>query len=208
MAGKYADPQGRHARVYCTLLDSPAWRCLGWSARALFMDLRASLGKTNNGDLSATLSTLKHRGWRSPSTLARALQELQALGFIVKTRGGGVETGSKVCALYAFTDVDVLAFPGKGIPAAKAMHQYMRFKSVAEAAAALEQGVQQLRAANIERKQRAAARGNSTLQKSKRHATESVVMTARNDTASVAEAPPTLRKLKRSPTHRIAREPA
>jgi hypothetical protein len=44
--------------------------------------MRASLGKTNNGDISATLSVLKYRGWTSPTTLASALYELQALGFL------------------------------------------------------------------------------------------------------------------------------
>jgi hypothetical protein len=42
--------------------------------------LRATLKSTNNGNLSATLSELKHRGWKSPVTLASALYELQAVG--------------------------------------------------------------------------------------------------------------------------------
>lgn len=94
------DPQGRHVRIYCTLLDSLAWRVMGWSSRALFLDMRSSVNGSNNGNLSATLASLKHRGWKSAATLANALFELQALGFIAKTRGGGVEHGSKVCSLY------------------------------------------------------------------------------------------------------------
>ena len=93
------DPQGRHVRIYCTLLDSLAWRAMGWSSRALFLDMRSSVNGTNNGNLCATLASLKHRGWKSAATLANALFELQAVGFITKTRGGGVDRGSKVCSL-------------------------------------------------------------------------------------------------------------
>ena len=109
------DPQGRHVRIYCTLLDSLAWRVMGWSSRALFIDMRSSVNGSNNGNLSATLASLKHRGWKSPATLANALFELQALGFIAKTRGGGVEHGSKVCSLYRFTDLDMFEFPKQGL---------------------------------------------------------------------------------------------
>lgn len=153
------DPYGRHVRVYCTLLDSPAWRTLGWSSRALFVDLRASLTGTNNGNISATLSNLKHRGWNSSATLADALFELQALGFLVKTRGGGVEHGSKVCSLYRFTDVDSFDIPKLAILGVKAGHDYMQFDSLAVAEAAL-QAAEKKRKENPKRK-------NATLHKLK-----------------------------------------
>ena len=127
------DPSGKHVRLYNTMLDSPAYRALGWSSRALLVDLRASLTATNNGNISATLTTLKHRGWKSPATLANALFELQALGFIAKTRGGGVEYGSKVCSLYRFTDRECFEFPKLGILHHKETHDYARFSSLAEA---------------------------------------------------------------------------
>lgn len=160
------DPNGRHVRIYCTLLDSPAYRALAWSSRGLFVDLRASLTGTNNGNISATLGNLKHRGWKSPATLANALFELQALGFIAKTRGGGVERGSKVCSLYRFTDVDCFEFPKLGIPHQKATHDYARFSSLAEAEKMLAE-------AGAQRQENAKGK-KMTLQKMKRAATESV----------------------------------
>lgn len=190
----YRDPRGRHIRVYCTLLDSLAYRCLSWSARALFTDLRATLGPTNNGDISATLSQLKHRGWKSPSTLARALYELQALGFLFRTRGGGVETGSKVCSLYAFCDVDVLDMTKKGIAARKAGHEYQRFKTLSEAEEALRSGVAKFRTDAISRKQ-AAARRKMTLPNSERDATNAVAKAFSSATQSVGVTSPSLQRL-------------
>lgn len=192
------DPRGKHARIYVTLLNSPAWRCLSWSARALFVDLRASLGKANNGDISATLSTLKHRGWTSSTTLARAIYELQALGFLVRTRGGGVESGSKVCSLYAFTDEDVLEFPKHGITAMKASHAYLAFKSVADAEAALQVGVRQLRDQALDRKRTAALRKKTTLQILERDAALSGASTASNAAVSGAVANSSLQKVEQT----------
>jgi len=132
-------------RIYCTLLDSPAWRVLGWSARALFIDLRSQVGATNNGNLEATMKRLKHYGWTSATTLAGALYELQALGFIAKTRAGGIGRGGKICSLYRFTDLQTFAFPKLGVAATNASHEYREFASVDTARRALEEGVQQLR---------------------------------------------------------------
>lgn len=143
---KPKDPNGRHIRVYATLLDTPAWRCLGWSARALFVDLRTSLNGTNNGNISATLSVLKHRGWASSKTLASALYELRALGFLVVTREGGLKQGTRVPTLYRFTDLEVFEFPKVGVQATTATHDYAHFKNLADAQQALRDGIDRLRA--------------------------------------------------------------
>ena len=45
---KPVDPNGRHIRVYVTLLYSDAYRCLGTTSRALFIDMRAAVNATNN----------------------------------------------------------------------------------------------------------------------------------------------------------------
>lgn len=164
MSRKFSDPNGGHARIYHKIALSPAWRVLSWRARSLYTDLRVKLTATNNGNINAALSELKHIGWTSPSTLANALFELRALGLIVQTRGGGVEYGSKVCALYAFTDQDVFEQRKQGIPASKATHAYARFTSVAEAVKAKRDGVAALHAAAVERRLKAQQRKKSTLQ--------------------------------------------
>jgi hypothetical protein len=157
------------------LLNSPAYRVLGFAAKALFYDLREKMNGSNNGNIEATLTTLKHKGWVSSGTLATALYELRALGFLVQTRGGGVEFGSKVCALYRFTDLATFDIPKLGLTKTPATHDYLRFASVGEAEAARKAGVQELRAQAIERKQRASA-AKSTLQKMDRAGAKTAAM--------------------------------
>lgn len=143
---KPIDPNGRHARVYFKVLSSNAWRCLGWPARALYCDLRASLNGFNNGNISAALSDRKHRGWSSSQTLSRALYELRALGFVAVTREGGLKQGTRVPTLYRFTDLDAYELPKVGVQPCKATHDYLRFESFAAAEQALQEGLERLRA--------------------------------------------------------------
>lgn len=131
------DPRGGHARLYWVLLDSPAYLALGYPARALYVDLRRKLLSTNNGNINATLATLRHRGWRSSTTLNKALHELVVVGLIAQTRQGGIACLSKICSLYRFTDEDVFDHPKLGIPKMTATHDYRRFAGLGEARAAV-----------------------------------------------------------------------
>ena len=138
MAGKnFKDPRGKHVRLYNELLNSPAFIALNWSTQAIYVRIRAQLGGANNGDISATLSTLKPYGVNSSVTLANALHDLQTLGFIDKTRQGGVANGGKNCCLYRFTDEDCHEIPKKGIKSQKATFDYLQYKTMQEAQAAL-----------------------------------------------------------------------
>ncbi len=193
------DPQGRHVRIYCTLLDSLAWRALGWSSRALFIDMRSSVNGSNNGNLSATLASLKHRGWKSAATLANALFELQALGFIAKTRGGGVEHGSKVCSLYRFTDLDMFEFPKQGLAHQKATHDYLRFTTLTDVEGAIQCAAvkRQENADHIAfKRENTKARKKLTVQILKRSSSESEAVKAFDSSVSEADAPATVQKLK------------
>jgi hypothetical protein len=152
------------------------------------MDLRTCVTGTNNGDISATLSTLKHRGWGSSATLSNALFELQALGFIAKTRGGGVEHGSRVCSLYRFTDLDAFERPKLAIPHQKATHDYLLYSSVGEAQRALKEA---------QAKRKADAKGNkTTLQKLNPTASKSEVIISPSASVSEAGVVVPLQKLK------------
>lgn len=141
---KPKDPNGRHIRVYCSLLGTHSYRVLGFAAKALFLDLRTMVTGTNNGNLSAALSDMKHRGWTSSSTLSRALYELRAMGFIAVTRGGGLKLGTRVCNLYRFTDLDVYDQPKVGVQAIKATHDYLKYETLHAAERALAEGVASL----------------------------------------------------------------
>lgn len=141
-----------HFRIRADVTDSPAWRVLSYPAKALYVDLRAKLRSNNNGNVNATLEEMRHRGWKSSATLSTALYQLIALGFIVKTRGGGVERGSRVCSLYAFTDLEVNAFPKAAIERRKATFEYRQYPTLTEAKQALRAGIEALRAEAVARK--------------------------------------------------------
>ena len=131
------DEMGAHARLYDQIANSAAWLAAAFSARALYMQLRVKLKNTNNGNIEATLGTLKHSGFKSSSTLAKALRELETLGLIAKTRQGGITAGGKLCNLYRFTDKPMYDFPKLGLVACKASHEWRQWTGVREAEAAV-----------------------------------------------------------------------
>ena len=104
MADKRAKHKGRKASgpffgVPLSITDSKAYFSLNsWSAK-LILDLGCQYNGYNNGDLCAPYSLMQHRGWNSPSTLNKALKDLQEKGFITLSRQGGKNR----CNLYAVT---------------------------------------------------------------------------------------------------------
>lgn len=56
------DPRGGHVRLYWAILDCPAWRVLTHADVRVYLALRRKLGKTNNGDINATLAEMRHAG--------------------------------------------------------------------------------------------------------------------------------------------------
>jgi hypothetical protein len=179
---KHSDPNGRHIRVYVDLLNTPAWRALGFSAKALFIDLRASVQATNNGNISAALSLMKHKGWTAPTTLAKALYELRVLGFIAVTVEGGLRQGTRVPSLYRFTDLDVFEQPKIGVQAIKATHDYRNFETVREAEQALTVGLEKLQAEGRKKQQ---TKKKSPVQKMYPSSTENVSERVFSNTESV-----------------------
>lgn len=81
------------------VLDSIAYKNLSSSAVKLIIDLAAQYRGKNNGDLSAAWVLMKKRGWRSKSTLYRAIKVAEEAGFILRTRQGGINK----CNLFAIT---------------------------------------------------------------------------------------------------------
>jgi hypothetical protein len=79
--------------------DSANWRACGGTAIKLLCDLARQYRGNNNGDLCASMSILKPKGWTSPETVTFALRELRHYGLIVLTRQGSLLAAS----LYALT---------------------------------------------------------------------------------------------------------
>ena len=108
MAASYAKSKGRReagtfSRFLHVVEDHPDFLNLSGSAlKVLHWFMRQYNGK-NNGNLSATITQLKHRGVASPATLTKALDELQDRNLIVRTREGRFLNPGGRCALYAVT---------------------------------------------------------------------------------------------------------
>lgn len=120
-------------RLYWDLMDCPAWRALSHADVRVYLAMRRKLGKTNNGNVEATLGNLKHSGINSSSTLSTALHRLEALGFIDKVRQGGIAYGGKVCSLYRFTDVETYEIPKIDLKAGPPSNEWKKFQTISEA---------------------------------------------------------------------------
>lgn len=126
------DPLGGHVRLHWEMLDSPAWNSLTAGDQRVYIALVRALGKTNNGDLSLPLSRARHYQISSPTTLAKSLRALVAVGLIRVTRKGGSQrNGTRDCTLYAVTYLDVYERSSKHLDAKKATNDWKQIKSLA-----------------------------------------------------------------------------
>ena len=83
----------------CDVLNHETFRTLSPRARKLVVDIAAQYRGNNNGDLSATLSLMRDRGWNSSDQLDKAKKELVGKDVIRVARQGGLNK----CYLYALT---------------------------------------------------------------------------------------------------------
>lgn len=90
---------GSFAAIPHALLKTRKYATLSaWSVK-LLVDMVGQYTGRNNGDLTASWAVMSPKGWRSKGTLQRALTDLLAAGFVIRTRYGG----RNLCALYAIT---------------------------------------------------------------------------------------------------------
>ncbi|WP_036313689.1 hypothetical protein [Methylophaga thiooxydans] len=94
-----ADGNGTFLAIPHAILNAPLYPNLSAHAIKLLADIGAQYNGKNNGDLCATWSLMKKRGWKSPDTLNKARKELLESGLIKVTRAGGRHMAS----LYALT---------------------------------------------------------------------------------------------------------
>lgn len=90
----------RFVAVPYNVLSSEEFYTLSPPARLLIFEFLYQYNSVNNGDLQASYNVLKFRGWKSPTTLNKAIKELEETKFIIRTRQGG--RGGQ-CNLYALT---------------------------------------------------------------------------------------------------------
>lgn len=91
------------------ILESPEWAALTAFETKLLFDVYGQFNGRNNGTLSAAWTLMRRRGWRSESTLNRALRGLLDKAFLLKTRQGGKHR----CSFFAVTWREVHDCNGK-----------------------------------------------------------------------------------------------
>ena len=89
--------------------DSSQWAALSATDLKLLIDLATQYNGSNNGDLCATWSVMKKRGWRSPGTVSKAIHSLIEKQWLLLTRQGGRHAPS----LFALTFWGIDACGGK-----------------------------------------------------------------------------------------------
>lgn len=86
--GKRKSGGGKFAAFPAQMLNHWNFAALSTRAKALLFPMTAQYNGRNNGDLCATLNTLRPHGWRSNDQLRKALRELLDAGFLIQTRQG------------------------------------------------------------------------------------------------------------------------
>jgi hypothetical protein len=87
-------------RLTWQILNSPEYARLSPKAVKMLLDIWVQYNGFNNGDLCATWSLMRKRGWRSSGTMQSALIELEQAGWLERTRQGGRHK----CNLYALSE--------------------------------------------------------------------------------------------------------
>ena len=90
---------GSFAALPHEYFQSPQYARLSPRAVKLLIDVYCQYRGNNNGDLTATWSLMRPRGWTSKSQLQKALDELEQSGWLLRTRQGTINMPS----LYAVT---------------------------------------------------------------------------------------------------------
>ncbi len=115
MSAARAKAKGRrnsapHIQILKFVLNSDEFGQLSGNAVKLLLELHRQYNGFNNGDLCATWSQLRKRGWKSKGTLARSLKELIATEFVVLSR---ISYQKRTPNLYAITYLSVDECNGK-----------------------------------------------------------------------------------------------
>ena len=85
------------------VMETDDYKRLPASAKSLLLEFAYQYRGRNNGDLSAAWSVMRKRGWKSQTTLCKALQQLLEANLILCTRQGRFLNPGGMCALYAVT---------------------------------------------------------------------------------------------------------
>lgn len=90
------------------VFNSKEYYSLSPIAVKLLVDAMAIYNRLNNGDLSFAFSIMKDRGWKSETTLRKAIKELLDANFLILSRQGGRNNRPNLYALSFYKINDCL----------------------------------------------------------------------------------------------------
>lgn len=96
--------EARHVRLYHWLLATAAWRSLDPVARAAYVELATLYNGGNNGSIVWSVRDAAQVLLVSPATAARALERLEARGFIVREKQGAFSRKIRHAAEWRLTE--------------------------------------------------------------------------------------------------------
>jgi hypothetical protein len=96
----------RHVRICHYMMDTPAWKSLGVTERAMYLDIAYFyVGQgSNNGRIHYSVRLAAERLHISKSTAARALAVLQERGFIVAEKRGAFSLKARHATEWRLTE--------------------------------------------------------------------------------------------------------
>lgn len=104
-------PVGSFVAFPKAVINSRKYASLSGVAVKLLLQIAEQFNGQNNGDLQASWTVMRHKGWKSNATLNRAKKELLEKGFVEQTREGWLRTPR--CALFALTWLSIDDCNGK-----------------------------------------------------------------------------------------------
>jgi hypothetical protein len=100
---KHKKGKGHFAGVPSIVMRHPDYINLGSNAKVLLFEFALQYYRTNNGKLCAVFSQMKNRGFKSETTLRKAIKELLDAKLIILTKIGMYGRGQRLPNYYAVT---------------------------------------------------------------------------------------------------------
>lgn len=120
--------KGRFAGIPHKVMDHPDYIGLSCGARALLFEAAKLFNGHNNGALAFPWSQMRSRGWRSQTTLAKNLKELQVANWLRKTRDGRFLNPGGQVAFYSLTWLPIDECKGKDLDMGPTFRPYRSLK--------------------------------------------------------------------------------
>jgi hypothetical protein len=101
--GKHKKGKGHFAGIPSNVMRHPDYINLGANSKVLLFEFSLQYFGKNNGKLCAVFSQMKKRGFKSETTLRKAIKELLDLKLITLTKVGMYGHGKRLPNYYAIT---------------------------------------------------------------------------------------------------------